>query len=216
MAKGIYIGGTNDFNLVENGNFSNGLTNWTAVSGSGIAISSGTLATTLNTTLTGTSNFSLATSSISYDCVIGHIYYYRGEIKTPSTAGGTRVYFAQTTASASTTGTGQWETVSNRITVSAEIANAENRKIRLMAQKGNPGDIIYWDNIKLYDLTAIYGAGNEPTKTWCDTNLASPTITNNIARKAKSVYVGVDNVARKVIKGYIGVNNVARLFYSAE
>ena len=36
---------------------------------------------------------------------------------------------------------------------------------------GNSGNVIYWDNIRLDDLTAIYGSGNEPTKEWCDTNL---------------------------------------------
>jgi len=29
----------------------------------------------------------------------------------------------------------------------------------------------YYDDVFLIDLTATFGAGNEPTKAWCDANL---------------------------------------------
>ena len=88
------------------------------------------------------------------------------------------------------------------------------------------------DGLMLIDLTAACGAGNEPTKEWCDANLAfttssvSATITITIepaayigvsgaARKVNKMYIGVDGKARRVKKAYIGVNGVARLIYSA-
>ena len=33
------------------------------------------------------------------------------------------------------------------------------------------GDTSYLNSVYLYDLTAMFGAGNEPTKDWCDKNL---------------------------------------------
>jgi hypothetical protein len=32
-------------------------------------------------------------------------------------------------------------------------------------------DYSYTDNLILIDLTAAFGAGNEPTKEWCDANI---------------------------------------------
>ncbi|HOP65478.1 MAG TPA: hypothetical protein PLX66_00410, partial [Bacilli bacterium] len=29
----------------------------------------------------------------------------------------------------------------------------------------------YGDGVTLFDLTAIFGSGNEPTQAWCDANL---------------------------------------------
>lgn len=34
-----------------------------------------------------------------------------------------------------------------------------------------PADILYVDGVMLCDLTAIYGAGNEPSREWCDSNI---------------------------------------------
>lgn len=33
------------------------------------------------------------------------------------------------------------------------------------------GQYAYWDNVIVVDLTAIFGAGNEPSKEWCDKNI---------------------------------------------
>lgn len=38
---------------------------------------------------------------------------------------------------------------------------------------------------------------------------------DGVARKCKSLYIGVDGVARKVKSGYIGVDGVARKFFSS-
>ena len=83
------------------------------------------------------------------------------------------------------------------------------------------------DGLMLIDLTEACGEGNEPTKEWCDANLAfttgntTATMTLNHkggsfigvsgkARKVKTQYVGVSGVARKVKRSYVGVNGIAR------
>lgn len=37
------------------------------------------------------------------------------------------------------------------------------------------GDSTYWDNVMVVDLTETFGAGNEPTKEWCDANIVYTT-----------------------------------------
>ena len=82
-----------------------------------------------------------------------------------------------------------------------------------------PGNTIrvYFDGLMIIDLTATFGAGNEPDKAWCDQNIAFTTNTTSVnwsvARKINNLYLGVNNQARKIIKGYIGVNGVARQFF---
>lgn len=84
-----------------------------------------------------------------------------------------------------------------------------------------PGNnaLMYVDGLMVVDLTATYGAGNEPTKEFCDQYFAFTTGTNTVtiptARKVKKMYIGVGGVARKVKKGYIGIGGVARLFFSS-
>lgn len=89
------------------------------------------------------------------------------------------------------------------------------------------------DGLMLIDLTEACGAGNEPSKEWCDTNLAFTTSTitatvavtvksityvgvNNKSRKVKKMYIGVGEKARRVKKAYIGVNNKAKLIYDID
>ena len=85
-----------------------------------------------------------------------------------------------------------------------------------------PGNnaLMYVDGLMVIDLTATYGAGNEPTKEFCDQYFAFTTGTNTVtiptAREIKKMYIGVGGVARKVKKGYIGVGGVARPFWSTE
>lgn len=84
-----------------------------------------------------------------------------------------------------------------------------------------PGNnaLMYVDGLMVVDLTATYGAGNEPTKEFCDQYFAFTTGTNTVtiptAQEVKKLYIGVGGVARKVKKAYIGVGGVARLFYSS-
>ena len=87
----------------------------------------------------------------------------------------------------------------------------------------NAGDICFFKKIILVNLTAEFGAGNEPTKAECDANIymtdSGTVIYSGAASIAgtasaiKRMYIGIDGIARKVKKGYIGIGGVAQEFY---
>ena len=83
--------------------------------------------------------------------------------------------------------------------------------------KANLG--MFFDGLTLVDLTAAFGAGNEPDQAWCDANIpftkTTATVSRGTAHNVKNMFIGVDGKARKVKKAYIGVNGVARLAYTA-
>ena len=77
----------------------------------------------------------------------------------------------------------------------------------------------------LIDLTEIFGAGNEPTKEWCDASIGYSVGTGesvSVARKIKKAYIGIGGVARPCWSGgeltYYGAitpMSVARYAYEA-
>lgn len=72
----------------------------------------------------------------------------------------------------------------------------------------------------LVDLTATFGAGNEPTKDWCDAIIpdffGTATISmEDVAVPVRKIYIGDGGTAKRVRKAYMGYNGVARLVYSA-
>lgn len=58
----------------------------------------------------------------------------------------------------------EWSAVSCRF-----IHNATSMSVKI--QSTLPADILYVDGLMICDLTQIYGAGNEPTQEWCDSNI---------------------------------------------
>lgn len=78
-------------------------------------------------------------------------------------------------------------------------------------------DTFYFRYAKLFNLTSIFGAGNEPDKAWCDNFLAkngsdeievpldSTFIPLTVARKIKKAYIGVDGIAKLCYKNYSGL-----------
>jgi hypothetical protein len=75
------------------------------------------------------------------------------------------VFTGAVEAAANTGIVGQWQLLSTIKTVS-------NGGIRLLA--GRPGlgiENSRFDCVTAIDLTAEFGTGNEPTKTWCDANI---------------------------------------------
>lgn len=79
---------------------------------------------------------------------------------------------------------------------------------------------MFFDGLTLVDLTAAFGAGNEPDQAWCDANIpftkTTATVSRGTAHNVKNMFIGVDGKARKVKKAYVGVNSVARLFYQSK
>ena len=59
------------------------------------------------------------------------------------------------------------------------------------------GQGFYVDKVRVWDLTEIYGEGNEPTQEWCDENKQLlEELSQFVARKVKKAYIGVGGIAR--------------------
>ena len=111
-----------------------------------------------------------------------------------------------------------WEQHSAVFTRSSFTSGAYPMRIDCNNYPGNNAQMNV-DGMMLIDLTATYGAGNEPAKEFCDQYFAFTTGTNTVtiptAREITKMYIGVGGKARKVKKAYIGVGGKARLFYSS-
>lgn len=156
------------YNLVTNGNFSNSLTGWSKNLTSGV------------TTNVSNNILTITTPSVSTDCneilyqdislIGGHIYYYAfyglGATSNKGTVPYPRLRFVGPWAN--TDISGNWvrgsavgtptEDVSERLYLYAWSTTAQSNTFK-------------YRDVVVYDLTAIFGAGSEPTKEWCDKNL---------------------------------------------
>lgn len=116
-----------------------------------------------------------------------------------------------------------WTMLSSIVEVTA--VNGSSYSIRSFAVESNVD--IWADGLMVIDLTATFGAGNEPSKEWCDENITyfngttdfkgnyNKIALSDTAFPLRKGYLGIDGVARKIKKGYIGVGNVARKFYES-
>lgn len=138
--------------LVQNGNFGN-TDNWSASSGS-LSVSSNV----------GTFTATAANGGISQDVAIkaSHKYLITAQIKL--TTATTSVYLdlrhGGGLSNVATQSTTDWQTVSGII--SASDSNYAGY-IRVRDGRASDWDAIQIKNFMLFDLTAIYGAGNEPS-----------------------------------------------------
>ena len=236
MAKGVYIG-VKEENLVANGDFESGISGWATAYSDYLTLStesSGYKGKCFKITVTKVQTTSAgggAYCSIGHavTVVANHVYYASGYYKGATTnisymRPQLRLEKTSGYVGSSSYGDGQ-NTTWQKLSLYGTSSETGAGRIVLMILAGyNNGDIttgmyLNYDNIRVYDLTAIYGAGNEPTKEWCDSNetaLENLCKAGGVARKVKKMYIGVDGKARKIKKGYIGVGGVARLFYSSE
>lgn len=155
-------------NLVVNGDFSNGLEGWTllgnATNGnSEHEITDNKIKFTMVNTFNGAFMDANLTSAVPTNnkFYIKVNYSYAGELMIiPMTSDGSTVISEiALTASAS------------EISFSSiETANADVGLIRI-GGKHKAGNVLTISNLSVYDLTAYYGSGNEPTQEWCDANL---------------------------------------------
>lgn len=85
---------------------------------------------------------------------------------------------------------------------------------------------VYRRNHLIIDLTEAFGAGNEPSKDWCDrvipffegtrTIEEKPLVgVGGIARPISSGYVGVGGISRRIVAGYVGVNGASKNIFSS-
>ena len=74
---------------------------------------------------------------------------------------------------------GQWNMYSFYVTRSSNNAS-DTAALRIDYDNNGVAGEIWFDDIVLLDLTEIFGAGNEPSKEWCDANIISGTETQTI------------------------------------
>lgn len=102
---------------------------------------------------------------------------------------------------AKTIGT-SWSLISAIGTAKVTNATTDQPYVGIMLRNIVASGSVYVDEVKVFDLTEMFGAGNEPSQSVCDTTLASD--------------IGSTNIARKVKKGYVGVDGIAKLFYNTD
>lgn len=165
-------------NLVENGNFANGTTGWAVGTSATIAV----VETILSITATGSYAYGSTSYVTSLAAANGKKIYIRAKCKVTSanctnifvnmtgSTGGNVLNFSQTTPTQNTV-----YTVSGIITCNATMTGnikIEFRHSYADAATAN-GKVMEAQNVMAYDLTTIFGTGNEPTAPELDAILAA-------------------------------------------
>lgn len=154
-----------------------------------------------------------------------HKYYARVEVYQETKAGTVDIYWpiGEPSFFSGLSGpAGQWNMLSAVNT--RDKFTAGNYQMRIDYNNQANAAYMWFDGLMLVDLTAAFGAGNEPDKAWCDANIAFTTSTMTVewweptyqprARKITAAYIGINGVARKIKRAYVGdANNRARLCY---
>jgi len=143
-------------NLISNGDFSNGTTGWEAYL-STISESSGRLA------FTATGQYGKA-RAITAPTIIGHSYYARVKATIPTAY---VYYFGMSNHESYIQVTG--ETSFSLV----RVATAATTRVDFGDNRASGWQTAYLDNVCLIDLTAAFGAGNEPTAAQMDAYLAA-------------------------------------------
>lgn len=153
-------------NLIVNGDFSNGVEGWTPSSKVTTTEVDGVLCMTVEGA-SGVHGVNATLESIIPD----HIYYFSAEAKASSGVCNSMYCVIKNGGVNTTTDNipmdNTWHKVSMLYTGKASSSDL----IQLCMYNVPSNGTTYWDNVKLYDLTEYYGAGNEPTQEWCDENL---------------------------------------------
>lgn len=144
-------------NLVTNGDFKTNTVNWrgffcTLTSVDGVA------------EMTDQANEGFNRAFQEYGVPTGHKIYARADVKATTNLAGIGIPTA--TRLASHSGSGEWEKLSFIRTVTTES------EITLIDNRTSDWDTVYFDNVFAVDLTATFGAGNEPTKKEMDALMA--------------------------------------------
>jgi len=146
----------NSYNLVSNGDFTNGTTGWSGIDSvvDGIAEK------------TATSQYGMISFSHSnYLTLRNHIIYMCGSIKTDSTNVKLTISDSITNTSTSSIADNQFHFLSAIKTISDTSPGVYSR---IQDNRSSGWTKFYVDNIYTFDLTAIYGLGNEISKTQMD------------------------------------------------
>ena len=180
----------NQFNLITNGDFSNGLEGWTLTSSAFSQLTSetgGYEGNCAKVTITNPPTYASSCNleNVEFNLYANHVYYisflYKG-FKNNVANMNAGISLFNSSLKAFVTSTSNFTEGGDLITWqkrSAYGTNSEDGKgyVTLYTSIQNhdititEGMAICYDNIRCYDLTAIFGVGNEPTQEWCDANL---------------------------------------------
>ncbi len=144
--------------------------------------------------MTGTtsSNEVLAVNATKINLTTGHIYYASvyGYQATKTTGATVQCYWPiaePSFGSVNVGDAGKWNLYSFRLVRSTSKAGDTwkgEQSLRFDFDNKKVAGVMYFDSAKLIDLTAIFGSGNEPDKTWCDKHLGGMQIVNAKAGQA--------------------------------
>jgi hypothetical protein len=159
----VQLFGQSAQNLVVNGDFRNGTTGWEVQSGT-LSASNGVLTGVSN----GGGNLAL-TRTLTPIPPANNIYYikFSHKVSANTLSRQIRAYWSQTfNLSGVVTPTTEWSNYSFR----GIQSNTTGRLDILFGVTGSPaiGETLSISNVALINLTATFGAGNEPTKDQCD------------------------------------------------
>lgn len=106
--------------------------------------------------------------------VQSHVYYGRYELYHEGAQGSAGMYFPEAEPAlfeGVPIGTsGQWNVISGR-NVRSSWSSGDGQTVRIDYNNGNTAGSVWIDGALLVDLTAAFGAGSEPSKEWCDSNI---------------------------------------------
>lgn len=126
--------------------------------------------------ITGTTStrevYNSATTTMALDNT--HKYYVRYEIYHTGAPGTVGFYFpiaepyffegvALSTAN-------KWNIISN-VNTRSDFSSTSSASYRVDYNNNNSAGVVYFDGLMVVDLTETFGAGNEKSKEWCDTNI---------------------------------------------
>ncbi len=166
----VELGGRTLQNIIKNGNFSNGMTNWSIASST---------ASVSNNTLSITGSGADNTPRANYDGVklysLNHKYYIKASARVITDSCRRLIH---RTFGASPTDTtieypvqNTWYTMSNVFTVASEPTSVQYFGHSYVDATTAVGKVMELKEVIAIDLTAMFGVGNEPTKEWCDANI---------------------------------------------
>ncbi len=170
-------------NLIVNGSFENGMTNWTqrADVSSAEIVNTGGISNSKYVKIVPKENTSNAGHSWAYlssnDMIIpsGHKVYSSAYYR-KSGGGGSNLHIYDLNNSVDILSNGEfsddkteWTKVS--LYGNNTVSTATNTLIYGAYNTYSSGMYTEWDNVLTVDLTENFGTGNEPTKEWCDENI---------------------------------------------
>ena len=154
MFGGKYGGGIAISSIISNGNFVS-TTGWTGTTVTGFTVSNN------EASFTATANSGQISKAPSPATISTNKYYAKADVKATSSI--VTLYFGSSGKAHS--GSGNYETLSLIHTATA------SHSIRITDNRASNWTLINVKNVVVINLTAIFGAGNEPTLAWCNANL---------------------------------------------